>query len=150
MVDQKTSETEGQRLNEALEALHFGFRALTAKPDARLAELGYSRVHHRLLYFAGRNPDCSINELLDVMRVSKQYLHRPLRRLIDDGYVNAAPDKSDRRVKRLSLTKKGVKLEQALSGEQRQRFSKVFDQVGEEAEESWLKVMIMLANSGED
>jgi len=89
MIDQKeTPETE-RRLNRALEALHFGFRAITARPDRRLEALGYSRVHHRILYFVGRNPGCSINELLGIMRVSKQYLNRPLRQLVEDGYIQA-------------------------------------------------------------
>jgi len=146
MVDQRLKE---QKLNQALEAMHFGFRALIARPDQRLAELGYSRVHHRILYFIGRNPGCSVNELLGVMRVSKQYLHRPLKRLVEDGYVAAGRDERDRRIKRLSLTDGGAKLEDELSGDQRQRFAEVFRQAGPEAEQGWRKVMALLAKSGE-
>ncbi len=94
-------------MNEALEALHFAFRAITAHPDERLEDLGYSRVHHRILYFVGRNPGSSVNELLGIMRVSKQYLHRPLRQLVEDGYIQSRQDSRDRRVKRLRLTSKG-------------------------------------------
>ncbi len=144
MVDQKTSHDEEQRLNQALEALHFGFRAITAHPDERLGALGYSRVHHRILYFVGRNPACSINELLGIMRVSKQYLNRPLRQLIEDGYVRAKQDDSDRRVKRLRLTPKGRRLEEKLTGEQREQLSEVFQQAGSEAEAGWRRVMELL------
>ncbi len=52
-----------QELNQALEAMHFGFRAMIYKPDQRLAELRLSRIHHRLLYFINRNPGCSVNRL---------------------------------------------------------------------------------------
>lgn len=144
MVDMKTGLEEEQRLNQALEALHFGFRAITAHPDERLRALGYSRVHHRILYFVGRNPDCSVNELLGIMRVSKQYLNRPLRQLIEDGYIRAKQDDRDRRVKRLRLTPRGRRLEEKLTGEQRSQLAKVFEQAGPEAEAGWRRVMALL------
>ncbi len=64
--------TRDDELNRALEAMHFGFRAMTYKPDQRLAELDLTRIHHRILYFVARNPGFSVNDLLGVMRVSKQ------------------------------------------------------------------------------
>jgi len=144
MVDRKKlKQTQG--LDEALEAIYFGFRALTAEPDQRLAGIGYSRVHHRVLYFIARHPGCSINELLGLMGVTKQYLHRPLRSLAEDGYVRVKTDVADRRVKRLSLSAKGRELEQELSGAQRQRFRAVFEQAGPRAEAGWRKVMALLA-----
>ena len=144
MIDSNMSPEEVHRLNEALEALHFGFRAITAHPDERLKALGYSRVHHRILYFVGRNPGCSVNELLRIMRVSKQYLNRPLRQLVEDGYIQARQDKHDRRVKRLRLTRKGRRLEERLTGEQRTQLAEVFDRAGWQAEAGWRKVMELL------
>ena len=149
MVDSNSSERERQ-LNAALEAIHFGFRALTAQPDARLASLGYSRIHHRILFFTGRNSGCSINELLGIMQVSKQYLHRPLQRLIADGHIHVCPDPSDRRVKRLQLSKTGSRLENQLSGNQRARFERVFAKAGPESEAGWRKVMALLAESQDE
>ncbi len=145
MVDRKGSLDAIQGLNEALEALHFGFRSITAHPDERLKALGCSRVHHRILYFIGRNTGCSINELLGIMRVSKQYLHRPLRQLIEDGYVETRQDEGDRRIKRLSLARKGQDLEEKLTGMQREQLSEVFRQAGPQAEAGWRKVMALLA-----
>lgn len=139
MVDQT------QELNNALELLHFGFRALTAQPDARLAQRGYSRVHHRVLYFIGRNPGCSIKELLKIMKVSKQYLNRPLRQLVEDGLVRNQRDPEDRRVKRLQLTAEGARLEEELTGAQREQLSKVFEAAGADAEAGWRCVMALLA-----
>lgn len=133
-----------RELNQALEAMHFGFRAMTLKPDRRLAELGLARVHHRLLYFIGRHPDCSIGELLQIMRVSKQYLHQPLRRLIDLGYVSQHADTGDRRVRRLRLTAPGVKLEFELTEAQRRRFAEIFEAAGPTAEKHWRRVMALL------
>ena len=131
-------------LNQALESMHFGFRAMIYKPDQTLAQLGLSRVHHRLLYFIARAPGCSVNELLQRMQVTKQYLNRPLRQMIDAGYIRQKTDRDDRRVRRLDLSAKGKKLEFELSEVQRKRFAEIFDQVGSEAERHWREVMALL------
>ena len=134
-----------QELNLALESMHFGFRAMTYKPDQRLAELGLARIHHRLLYFLARHPGCSVNELLQIMRISKQYLHQPLKKMIADGYVSQRPDTEDRRIKRIQLTAKGKKLEYELTEAQRQRFAEIFNQTGPTAEKHWRQVMDLLS-----
>lgn len=155
MVDLNISETKReQELNKALEALHFAFRAVVAQPDAMLAEYELSRVHHRLLYFIGRNPGLSVNELLAILGISKQSLNVPLRQLTELGLIESTPDKSDRRIKRLTLTQQGLCLENQLSGDQRQRFARVFEMVGPEGEAAWHQVMRLLAEdqlaSGQD
>ena len=131
-------------LNLALESMHFGFRAMTYRPDQRLAELGLARVHHRLLYFVARHPGCSINELLQIMRVTKQYLNRPLRQMIELGYISQRTDRQDRRMRRLALSARGRKLENELSEVQRRRFAQIFSQVGPGAEKHWREVMDLL------
>ncbi|TNF86388.1 MAG: winged helix-turn-helix transcriptional regulator [Gammaproteobacteria bacterium] len=136
-----------QELNQALEAMHFGFRAMTQQPDQRLAELGLARIHHRLLYFIGRNADCSINELLGIMRVSKQYLHQPLKKMIEGGYIAQKTDATDRRIKRLQLTTKGKKLEFELTEVQRRRFAGIFKKSGARAEKHWREVMALLSEN---
>ena len=132
-------------LNLALESMHFGFRAMTYRPDQRLAELGLARVHHRLLYFVARHPDCSINELLGTMRITKQYLNRPMRQMIDLGYIAQRTDSSDHRVRRLSLSARGKKLEHELTEVQRRRFAEIFKQAGPTAEKYWRQVMALLS-----
>ncbi len=134
-----------QELNQALESMHFGFRAMTYQPDQRLARLGLARIHHRLLYFIGRNPDCSINELLQIMRITKQYLHKPLKKLLELGYVKQKTDATDRRIRRLRLSAKGSKLEFDLSEAQRRRFADIFKQLGPAAEKHWRQVMALLS-----
>ena len=134
-----------QELNQALEAMHFGFRAMTYQPDRRLSELGLSRIHHRVLYFIGRHPGCSVNELLEIMRVSKQYLHKPLQKMIALGYVDQSIDARDRRVRRLALSARGKKLEYELSEVQRRRFADIFERLGPAAEKQWHRVMSQLS-----
>jgi DNA-binding MarR family transcriptional regulator len=143
-LNSPTSERE-KELNEALKALHFAFRAVIAKPDAILAERGLSRVHHRILYFIGRQPGLSVNELLATLGISKQSLNSPLRQLTQLGLVESNTDTTDRRIKRLTLTPSGLCLETHLSGDQRQRFARVFEVVGLEGETAWRKVMYLLA-----
>jgi len=135
-----------KELNQALESMHFGFRAMIYQPDQRLAELGLARIHHRLLYFIARQSDCSINELLQIMRISKQYLHKPLKKMIDLGYVRQATDRADRRIRRLRLTAKGKKLEFELTEVQRRRFAEIFKQAGPAAEKHWRQVMALLSD----
>jgi DNA-binding MarR family transcriptional regulator len=134
-----------QDLNRALESMHFGFRAMIDKPDQRLAKLNLARIHHRLLYFIAGQPDCSINELLQTMRISKQYLHQPLKKMIALGYVLQKPDSEDRRIKRLRLSATGKKLEYELTEVQRRRFDEIFKQTGPVAEKHWRQVMALLS-----
>ena len=135
-----------QDLNRALEALHFAFRALIRKPDADLATLGLTRVHHRLLYFIARQPGSCIGDIVRCMAFTKQYLHRPLAQLIEQNYVAVSRDEGDRRIKRLTLTARGLRLEEKLSGEQRRRFALVFREAGPSAEQGWHRVMALLAD----
>lgn len=144
MPDQIDPDRE-QALNRALEALFYAFNALVTRPDALLAEQGLSRVHHRILYFVGRNPGQSVNDLLAILGVTKQSLSAPMRRLTALGYVHAKTDAHDRRIRRLSLTPAGQALEDALSGDQRARFAQVFAQLGEADEAAWRRVMAALA-----
>ncbi len=133
-------------LNKALEAMYFGFKAMTQNPDKQLAEFGFSRIHHRILYFIGRNQGCSVNQLLSILSVTKQYLNAPLRKLISTGFIDQTVDDHDRRVKRLQLSDKGASLERRLTGQQRKQFEYIFDEVGLEVEEHWYKVMKLLVN----
>jgi len=147
MTDLITPSPEREaELNRALEALFHAFNAVVARPDAMLAEQGLSRVHHRILYFVGRNPGLSVNDLLTILNVTKQSLNGPMRQLTELGHVRAEADARDRRVKRLSLTEAGQALEASLSGDQRARFERVFAQVGLEDEQAWRRVMARLAD----
>lgn len=132
-------------LNQALVLLHFAFRAVIARPDAILNSRGLSRVHHRILYFVGRNPCLSVNDLLKILGVSRQSLNGPLQQLIEMSLIQTEPDKHDSRIKRLSLSKSGQSLESILSGDQRQRFAKVFSELGSKDEAAWRRVMARLA-----
>ncbi len=134
-----------RELNAALELFHFGYRAFTADPDLILAARGLQRMHHRILYFVGRNPGLGVNQLLAILGVSKQALHAPLRRLTQLGLVEARAAAHDRRVKCLRLSEAGARLERELSGSQRTRLADLFAQLGREHEAAWREVMASIA-----
>ena len=130
-----------EALNRALELFHFAYRAFTAGPDRILETRGLQRVHHRVLYFVGRNPGISVNGLLEILGVTKQALHAPLRQLQEMRLVDAQASPSDRRVRELRLTSDGARLEASLSGQQRRRMDETFREAGPEAEAAWRAVM---------
>jgi DNA-binding MarR family transcriptional regulator len=132
-------------LNEALELFFFAYREFTAYPDEILALRGLQRVHHRILYFVGRKPGITVNELLRTLGVTKQALNAPLRKLVSEGLVASAPRATDRRVRELRLTEPGAALEFELSGSQRDRMAAVFGEVGEGREAAWRDVMRRVA-----
>jgi len=132
-------------LNEALELFYFGFRAFTQKPDRLLEARGLQRLHHRILYFVGRNTDLNVGTLLDILAVSKQALHAPLRQLIEMGLIESRSAATDRRQRLLRLTLEGERLERALSGAQRKKLASVFAALGPEAERAWRCVMKQVA-----
>src|ERR1700688_104968 len=97
----------GRNLDEALELLHFAFRAVVARPDRMLGSRGLSRVHHRILFFVRRNPGISVGDLLRILGTSKQALNAPLRTLLRKKMVSLTAASEDRRVKRIHLTREG-------------------------------------------
>lgn len=135
-----------QELNEALELFFFSYREFTAYPDEVLAARGLGRVHHRILYFVGRNPDVTVGDLLGILGVSKQALNAPLRRLMAEGLVVNAVGESDRRARHLRLSDAGAALERELSGSQRERMAAIFSAEGPEREAAWRAIMSAVAS----
>lgn len=136
-----------EKLLESIELLFFGYRAFTAQPDQILAERGFSRTHHRLLYFVGRNPNISVNSLREVLSVSKQAMNAPLRQLVEQELIEGIAAEHDKRIKMLRLTKSGVELERQLTETQMRQLKSVFDECGNNAATQWRKVMRSLSNS---
>lgn len=128
-------------LRRAIEDLYFGYRAFTALPDRILAERGLGRTHHRILYFARRDPGISIGELLGVLSITKQAAHRPMKDLQQQGLIDVDPDPNDKRIRRLLVTSEGAALEALLSEAQMRLLEAAFSGAGAEAERHWRRVM---------
>ena len=84
-------------LRQGIELLFYAYRDFTAEADAMLAELGFGRAHHRVIYFVGRKPGMTVSELLDILKITKQSLGRVLKQLVDEGYVVQKEGENDRR-----------------------------------------------------
>jgi DNA-binding MarR family transcriptional regulator len=134
-------ERRDENLREAIELFYFAYRAFTAGPDQILGQRRLGRVHHRILYFVGRRPGIAVQELLQILDVSKQALNGPLRRLLDDALVAVRADPDDRRFKRLTLTHEGRKLEAHLTGTQTTLLASVFKKYGAKGEPAWKAIM---------
>jgi DNA-binding MarR family transcriptional regulator len=130
-----------KQLREAIELFYFAYRAFTAGPDSILSERGLGRVHHRILYFVGRNPSIAVHSLLEILQVSKQALNTPLRQLVEEHLVSVSPDDRDRRFKRITLTHEGSRLEGQLTGTQMKQLAAVFDEAGARNETAWKSMM---------
>jgi DNA-binding MarR family transcriptional regulator len=138
-----SSPSEAQ-LRQAIEYLYYAYRSFTEPPDKILDKRGLGRVHHRILYFVGRNPGTTVNALLATLQVSKQALNAPLRQLLAMQLIDAQIAPHDGRVRHLSLTRSGSKLEAQLSGTQMAQLRQAFEAAGPEAHAGWNAVMSAL------
>ncbi len=74
-----------------------------------------------------------MNNLLNILGVTKQSLNRVLRTLIADGLVESRVGRNDKRERHLFLTDAGRALEQTLSDAQRARMRTAFRDAGPDA-----------------
>ncbi|MEQ8665659.1 MAG: MarR family transcriptional regulator [Rhodospirillales bacterium] len=133
-------------LREALELLFFGYRDFTSEADAILANYGFGRAHHRVIYFVGANPGLSVSELLGTLQVTKQSLSRVLGQLVDERFVEQRTDADDRRRRLLFLTEKGQGLENELTERQCALIARAYRQAGASSVAGFRTVMMGIIN----
>ena len=138
-------EKTNEQMNEILAMFYFAYKTFTEEPDLMIEEYGIQRVHHRILFFISRFPGLSVNELLSLLEVSKQALHRPMKTLIEKNLVITSEAEHDRRVKQLNLTEEGTQLEEKLSNTQKQQLSSIFNELKPEQVEAWQTIMERLS-----
>jgi DNA-binding MarR family transcriptional regulator len=131
-----------EELRQGMELLFYAYRDFTAEPDVMLAEFGFGRAHHRVIYFVGRYPNSTVSDLLAILRITKQSLSRVLGQLVREGFVTQTPGPRDRRQRLLNLTPKGEDLERRLSENQRALIARAYRQAGAEAVEGFRKVLL--------
>lgn len=130
-----------EEIRLAQDLMFFAYRDFTNAADVILEELGLGRAHHRALHFIGRNPDITVSDLLNVLRITKQSLARVLSVLIERGYVAQSPGSADRRQRLLRLTDAGQELERRLFERQRERLAAAYREAGGPAVDGFRKVM---------
>ena len=130
-----------EQLRQGIEAMFFAYRGFTADPDRILANMAYGRAHHRAIHFIARSPGTTVNNLLNILGVTKQSLNRVLRTLIEDGLVESRVGTADRRERHLFLTEAGEALERKLSDAQRARMRAAYRAAGPEAVAGFRQVL---------
>ena len=136
-----------EQLRKGIEAMFFAYRGFTADPDRILSDLAYGRAHHRALHFIHRMPGTTVNNLLDILGVTKQSLNRVLRTLTQDGLVESRVGLRDKRERHLFLTEKGSSLERDLSTAQRDRMRAAYRAAGPDAVEGFRRVLEAMMDS---
>lgn len=121
-----------EELRQAMELLFFAYRDFTDGPDKLLADFGFGRAHHRVLYFVGRHEGITVTELLAILRITKQSLNRVLGQLMAEGFIDQTPDADDRRRRRHALTSKGRDLERRLTEGQMAHILSAYREAGPE------------------
>jgi DNA-binding MarR family transcriptional regulator len=129
------------QLRQGIELMFFAYKAFTSDPDRILETKEYGRAHHRALHFINRLPGLTVNDLLDILGVTKQSLNRVLRQLIGDGLVQSKVGLSDRRQRNLTLTEAGKALERDLSDAQRSRMRRAYSAAGPDAVAGFRRVL---------
>ena len=135
-----------EELRQAIELLFFAYRDFTGEPDAILAEYGFGRAHHRVIYFVGRNPGITVSALLAILKITKQSLSRVLGQLIREGYIDQRTDAADRRRRPLFLTARAEALERLLTERQFRRIAAAYAAAGAPAVEGFRTVLRGIIN----
>lgn len=148
MTDRKTPapplSAEEVALRQSIELLFFAYRDFTGEADAILAEYGFGRAHHRVIYFVGRHAGTSVSELLDTLRITKQSLARVLGQLVAEGFIHQRPGPHDRRQRLLTLTERGRALEARVTARQAARIARACAAAGPGAAEGFQRVLLGL------
>ena len=127
-------------IRKIVELIFFCYRDFTAGPDQILEKIYFGRAHHRVIYFVGKKKNLTIKELLSILQITKQSLSRVLNQLVKEKYVMVSTG-TDKRTKILSLTKKGIDLENTLSNIQINRIRNVIKKFDENNVNGFKKVL---------
>jgi DNA-binding MarR family transcriptional regulator len=107
-----------------LELVFFVHLQMAHTADEVLVEHGLGRPHHRVLYFAAREPGIAVGSLLSLLRISNQALARTTQQLTAKGLLEQRYSTEDRRVRRNYATAKGQSLLRLLTRRQLEQISR--------------------------
>lgn len=154
MVTQTTKRSQhllyltDEQLLQGIELMFFAYRGFTSDPDRILEADGYGRAHHRALHFINRRSGLTVNDLIEILGVTKQSLNRVLRQLIEDGLVESRVGEEDKRQRNLFLTETGEALEAKLSAAQQARVRQAYSAAGPEAVQGFRAVLENMIDEG--
>ena len=122
-------------IEQLIELLFFAYRDFISEPDKILSHLNFGRAHHRVMHFVAQNPGLKVNELLQILHITRQSLGRVLKQLIEEGYIEQKVGKNDHRQRLLYPTQQGEELSRQLSLPQSKRLTDVLSKMPLETKE---------------
>ena len=88
----------------------------------------------------GKREQITIRNLLSILQITKQSLSRVLNQLVKEKYIIVSTG-NDKRTKNLSLTKKGMELEEKLTNIQTKRIRNVIKNAKEDDINGFKKIL---------
>lgn len=134
---------------DIVERLFFAYRDFTRDPDLVLADYGFGRAHHRVLYFVNRTPGIRVADLLEILNITKQSLARVLKQLMETGFIVQKPSPYDGRERFLYPTEEGRNLALDLSGPQCRRIEAALEELGPAGADAAKKFLTLLINEND-
>ena len=129
-----------KEIRKIIELIFFSYRDFTSGPDEILDKIDFGRAHHRVIYFVGKREQITIRNLLSILQITKQSLSRVLNQLVKEKYILVSTG-DDKRTKKLSLTKKGMELEEKLTNIQTKRIRNVIKNAKEDDINGFKKIL---------
>lgn len=120
--------------------------ALASDADAELTKHQLTRTHHRILYLVTHGPGVSVGRIVEVLRLTPQAVQGPMRRLLDDGYIEQRASNEDRRRRHLHATRKGEILLRTVSEKQFDRIARAFSKASTSAIYQFSSMLLRLAD----
>jgi len=129
-----------KEIRKIIELIFFSYRDFTSGPDEILDKINFGRAHHRVIYFVGKKEQITIRNLLSILQITKQSLSRVLNQLVKEKYILVSAG-DDKRTKNLSLTKKGIELEEKLTNIQTNKIRNVIKNANEDDINGFKKIL---------
>tara|TARA_B110000438_G_C15386935_1_gene467296 strand:- start:7 stop:492 length:486 start_codon:yes stop_codon:yes gene_type:complete len=135
-----------KEIRKVIELFFFSYREFTSEPDEILNRINFGRAHHRIIYFVGKKQNITIKDLLSILKITKQSLSRVLNQLVKEKYILLSVG-DDKRTKKLSLTHKGIELEEKLSKLQISKIRNIIKNSNESDINGFKKILYLMMDS---
>tara|TARA_Y100000590_G_scaffold442051_1_gene569651 strand:- start:1894 stop:2379 length:486 start_codon:yes stop_codon:yes gene_type:complete len=135
-----------KEIRKLIELLYFSYRFSVIKNDKNLKKMGFSSSHYRIIYFVGNYKEMTIQNLIKVLKTTKQSISRLVNELVAKKYLILSIG-FDKRTKLLKLTKKGNDLEKKISNNQSLLLKNILINFDEDEINTFKKIVYSIINS---
>ncbi len=118
--------------------------------DDAILNAGYSLTEKDVLLEISKTERCTANILTQQLHIDRSYMSRMVTKFEKNGLIEKTPSKTDNRVRYIRLTERGRKEFNRLSDIQSTQIQKLFQQLGEQAQQTVLNAMVMIRNKLSD